>query len=347
MLNLRGRSIQYNILQREVDTNRALYDALLQRYKEIGVAGGIGTSQASIVDRAEVPAAPFRPNLMINILIGLALGLVTGVGLALLLEFINDTIKTPDDVREKLRLAFLGGIPASKTKAVEELRRRHRADQRSLFLGHDVASVHDRERRAQGPAGHQHAAAEGKSTTSWAIASSFARLGRKVLLIDADMRKPAFVTGSEKSDGLANLLTNRDPLAGACGEAGSVDGLWLLPCGPLPPNPAELLSSPRLKAILAEASAQYDMVVVDSPPILGLADTPLLSSIADRHADGDRGGQDPHPRRDRGARPPAAGRRATSSARCSPATSMMRSATAIPTRPIATMRSRAASARSG
>ena len=279
VLNLRGRSIQYNILLRDVDTNRALYDALLQRYKEIGVAGGIGTSQASIVDRAEVPSSPFRPNLLMNILVGFALGVFTGIGLAFLLEFINDTIKSPDDVREKLRLAFLGGIPASKNKAVDELRDATAPISEAYFSAMTSLQFTTESGAPKVLLVTSTRPSEGKSTTSWAIASSFARLGRKVLLIDADMRKPAFVTGGEKSDGLANLLTNRDPLSHHVKKP-EIEGLWLLPCGPLPPNPAELLSSPRLKAILAEASAQYDMVVVDSPPILGLADTPLLSSIA-------------------------------------------------------------------
>src|SRR5205085_2611430 len=102
VLDLRGRSIQYNIFQREVDTNRALYDALLQRYKEIGVAGGIGAAPVSIVDRADVPAGPFKPNLFWNVLIGLLLGVVGGVLAALGLEFINDTVRTRADVRNKL-----------------------------------------------------------------------------------------------------------------------------------------------------------------------------------------------------------------------------------------------------
>ena len=280
VLNLRGRTIQYNILQRDVDTNRALYDALLQRFKEIGVAGGVGQSQASIVDRAEVPGGPFKPNLFFNLLAGFGLGLALGIGLALLLEFINDTIKSPDDVREKLGLAFLGGIPTSKNKVIDDL-----ADNAAQISEAYFSTVTSLQFTTETGAPKvllitSTRPAEGKSTTSWAIASSFARLGRKVLLIDADMRKPAFVTGGEKQDGLANLLTNQDSLVDHVVHPEGSEGLYLLPCGPLPPNPAELLSSPRLKAILDEAAAEYDVVVIDSPPILGLADTPLLSSSA-------------------------------------------------------------------
>jgi polysaccharide biosynthesis transport protein len=277
VLNERGRSIQYNILQRDVDTNRALYEALLQRFKEIGVAGGIGQSQASIVDRGEVPPGPYRPNLMLNLLIGLALGLIVGTGIAFLLEFINDTIKTPDDVREKLRLAFLGGIPVAKAKAVEDLREGGNPVSEAYFSAMTALQFTTDAGTPKVLLVTSTRQAEGKSTSAWALAGAFARRGNRVLLIDADMRKPAFVTGAEKKDGLANLLTNRDPLMD---HLVRTEGVWLLPCGPLPPNPAELLSSPRLQAILAEASAEFDQVIVDSPPILGLADTPLLSSLA-------------------------------------------------------------------
>ncbi|HEX8840189.1 MAG TPA: GNVR domain-containing protein, partial [Sphingomicrobium sp.] len=124
VLNLRGRSIQYTILQREVDTNRALYDALLQRYKEIGVAGGVGTAPVSIVDRAQAPTFPFKPNLLLNLLLGLGLGLAAGIAGAIGLEFVNDTIKTREDVRKKLSLPCLGAVPktAAKDTFVEDLK---------------------------------------------------------------------------------------------------------------------------------------------------------------------------------------------------------------------------------
>ena len=121
-------------------------------------------------------------------------------------------------------------------------------------------------------------AAEGKSSTTLALAQNFARLGNNVLLIDADLRKPAFVTGADPTDGLSKLLTNHDPLGEHVLKT-EHDNLWLLPCGPLPPNPAELLASPRLKALLNEAANQFDMVIVDGPPVHGLADAPLLGAV--------------------------------------------------------------------
>ena len=279
VLNLRGRSIQYNILQREVDTNRSLYDALLQRYKEIGVAGGIGTNLVSVVDRAEVPGAPFKPNLLLNLLLGLAAGLGIGIAAALALEFINDTIKTPDDVRDKLRLASLGVIPKKQGQAAlsEELKDQSSPVSEAYFSLRTSLQFTTDTGAPKTLLITSTRAAEGKSSTTLALAQNFARLGNRVLLIDADLRKPAFVTGSEAVDGLSKLLTNNEPLQAHAMQT-HFENLWLVPCGPLPPNPAELLASPRLKALIAEAAAQFDMVIVDGPPVLGLADAPLLGA---------------------------------------------------------------------
>lgn len=279
VLNLRGRSIQYNILQRDVDTNRTLYDALLQRYKEIGVAGGIGTSYAAIADRGDIPSAPFQPNLFLNLGAGLLLGLLIGVGIALGLEFLHDVIKTPTDVRERLQLAFLGGIPALKgQRPVEALRDSASPMSEAYFSAGTSIGFTTDEGAPRSLLITSTRPAEGKSTTSWAIAQFYTRHDRRVLLIDADLRKPAFVTGSEKKDGLSTLLTTRDPVSAHVVQT-DIANLWLLPCGPIPPNPAELLSSLRMKAIIDEAMEEFDMVVVDGPPILGLADSPLLSTI--------------------------------------------------------------------
>jgi capsular exopolysaccharide synthesis family protein len=280
VLNERGNRIQYNILQREVDTNRSLYDALLQRYKEIGVAGGIGTNSVSIVDLAEPPGGPYKPNMMLNLLIGLVLGLIAGVGAALALEFLNDTIKTPDDVRDKLGLPSLGAIPKKKGAGAmsEEIKDQTSAVSEAYFSLRTSLQFTTDTGAPKTLLVTSTRAAEGKSSTTLALAQSFARLGHSVLLIDSDLRKPAFVTGLEPSEGLSKLLTNGDAIDGHILKT-QFENLSLLPCGPLPPNPAELLASPRLKAILAEAQSQYDMVIVDGPPVLGLADAPLLSTV--------------------------------------------------------------------
>ncbi|MBV8687587.1 MAG: polysaccharide biosynthesis tyrosine autokinase [Alphaproteobacteria bacterium] len=280
VLGQRGKSIQYNILQREADTNRSLYDALLQRYKEIGIAGGVGTNTVSVVDRAEVPGGPYKPNLMLNLLIGLGLGLIGGIGAALALEFLNDTIKTPEDVRDKLQLPSLGVIPKKKGNDAlsEELKDQSSPISEAYYSLRTSLQFTTETGAPKSLLITSTRAAEGKSSTTLALAQNFARLGNSVLLIDGDLRKPAFVTGVEPDEGLSKLLTNVEPLAKHVLKT-QFENLSLLPCGPLPPNPAELLASTRLKAILAEAMQQFDMVIVDGPPVLGLADAPLLAGV--------------------------------------------------------------------
>ncbi len=281
VLQLRGRSIQYAILQRDVDTNRALYDALLQRYKEIGVAGGIGESPVSIVDHADVPSKPFKPNAPLNIVLGIALGLFTGILGAIGLDILNDMIRTPSDVRNKLGLACLGAIPkrsgaAKRTGLLEELDDPSSpASEAYATVGTSLAFTTD-EGLPRVFMVTSAKAAEGKSSTALALAHHFAKLGKKVLLVDADLRKPSF-HGHSDQKGLTSLLTTDEPLAENV-AATRYPCLWLLQCGPEPPNPAALLSGSRFRAIITEAQVRYDLVIVDSPPLLALADAPLIAS---------------------------------------------------------------------
>jgi len=279
VLDLRGRSIQYQILQREVDTNRSLYDALLQRYKEIGVAGGVGNAPVSIVDRAQAPGKPYKPNLPLNLALGLLFGLIGGVGGAIGLELLNDTIKTREDVRSKLGLAPLGAIPkrVGKGSFVEDLK-----DPSSIVS--EAYSAVVAALRFSTESGVPKSllvtstrASEGKSSSALALAQNFSRRGKSVLLIDADLRKPAFKAGTEKV-GLTKLLTNEEPLTAHVVKT-QYENLLLLPSGPLPPNPADLLSTGRFHQLIDEASEHFDIVIVDAPPTLGLADAPLLGAV--------------------------------------------------------------------
>ncbi len=280
VLDLRGRSIQYTILQREVDTNRSLYDALLQRYKEVGVAGGIGSSPVSIVDRAEVPTSPYKPNLLLNLLLGFGLGLAAGIAAAVALEYLYDTIKTREDVRNKLGLACLGAVPktAGQDSFIEELK-----DPSSLVS--EAYSAVVTSLRFSTEEGLPKAlvvtstrSGEGKSSTALAVAQNFARRGASVLLIDSDLRKPAFKAASDKV-GLTRLLTGDDEAARSHIVPTQFADLWLMPSGPLPPNPADLLSTGRFQEILAEVTSHFDIIIIDAPPVLGLADSLLLASV--------------------------------------------------------------------
>jgi capsular exopolysaccharide synthesis family protein len=280
VLNLRGRSIQYNILQREVDTNRSLYDALLQRYKEIGVAGGNGMAPVSIVDRADTPTAPYKPNLFLNLLFGMGLGLLAGIAGAIGLEFLHDTIKTREDVRKKLGIPCLGVVPktVAKDAFVEDLK--NPTSMVSEAYSAIVAAL-----RFSTEAGMPKSlvvtstrSGEGKSSTALALAQNFARREKSVLLIDSDLRKPAFKAANDHV-GLSKLLTTDDSVNQHVVET-QHSGLWLLPSGPVPPNPADLLSTGRIRKIIAEASERFDIVIIDGPPTLGLADSPMLAAAA-------------------------------------------------------------------
>ncbi len=277
VLDLEQRSIRYNILKREVDTNRQLYEAILQRYKEIGVAGGVGINNISVVDRAEPPMVRYRPRLKLNLAIGLLLGLFAGIAAALVLDHLDDTVHIATDAEQKLGLAVLGIIPLARAgtpeQALQDPRSALAEAYRSARTALQFATADGVPRSLLITSTRP---GEGKSTTALALAQSFAQMGRRVLLVDADMRNPAQhnLGAVDNSRGLSNVLAGA--LAWREAVVGGENGPALLACGPLPPNPAELLAGPRLATLLAEAQAEYDLVILDSPPVLGLADAPVL-----------------------------------------------------------------------
>lgn len=282
VMNLREKSIQYNILKRELDTNRALYDALLERYNEVGVAEGIDTPQASLVDVGEVPTIPHSPNVTRNVLLGFLLGLFAGCGAAFVLYYITDRISTPEDVREKLRLPPLGVVPKLKRK--EELAE-VLADRRSP-VSEAYASLVTTLQFATSQ-GLPRAllvtstlAEEGKSTTSFVIARLLAQNGKRVLLIDADLRKPSFVIEESVDTGFSQMVVDQSELRRHVLKT-SEDNLWLMPSGPTPPNPVQVLNSERAAHIIQQARSIFDCVIVDAPPAYGFADAPLLAAMCD------------------------------------------------------------------
>ncbi len=282
VLQLRNRGIGYTILQREVDTNRALYDALLERFKEIDIVGGLGESDAEVVDPAITPRSPFEPRPLRNLLAGLLAGLALGLAAAFAIEFIDDTIKTPEDAKTKLRLPLLGMIPnMGRTALMIEQLASPRSDIAEAYYSVTTAlqfsSRHGYPRSLVVTSSRP---GEGKSSTSLALAQNFARIGKSVLLIDADLRNPSFLSKETSGVGLSSLLVSLEGIDAHIMPT-RIPGLSLLPSGPVPPNPAELLVGNRIRSIMAEAMERFDIVIVDAPPVLGLADAPILGSACE------------------------------------------------------------------
>lgn len=281
VLDLRDRSIQYNILQRELDTTRTLYESLLQRYKEIAVTGDVTANNISIVDSARPPASPSKPNMLINLALAALFGLGLGVVGALVLEALDETVATPDDVEKKLGVPVLGVVPLldkgqTTAAALADIRSGFSEAYYSLRTALQFSTPDGAPSSLLVSSARP---AEGKSTTAYAVALNLARVGKRVLLIDGDLRNPSMhrVVGVENERGMSNLLSGSSDLQSVV-QRTRQDNLFFIPCGPLPPNPAELWGSDRLRHFLAEARNSFDHVIVDGPPVLGFADSPLLAA---------------------------------------------------------------------
>ncbi len=277
------RTVRYNTLAREGDTNRQLYDGLLQRYRELNAAAGISASNVSVIDQAEAPRSPSSPNLMKNIFFSIAAGMVLAAIVVFMRDQLDDRIRMPEDVEEKVNLPLLGVIP----KETEDDLATQLADPKSP-LSEAYSSLRGSlmYSTTQGlppillvTSSQQ---SEGKSTTSFATARALSRVGKRVLLIDADMRRPSIHSrvGLDNAAGLSTLLTSQQAAMSVV-RATDEENLWVLTSGPHPPSPSELLASPRMAQILEELAKEFDSIVIDSPPVLGLADAPVLSAIAD------------------------------------------------------------------
>jgi capsular exopolysaccharide synthesis family protein len=284
VLDLQGRSIQYNILKREAETNRQLYDGLLQRYKEIGIVGNVGTNNISVVDRAEVPEKKHSPRLTLNLAIGLLLGGFAGVLAAFVLHHLDRTVHSPKALAAATHLPVLGAIPklpagTTPAAAAADLRSAFAESYRSVRTALQFATPHGLPRSLLVTSA---SASEGKTTTAMELARNIAQLGQRVLLVDADLRNPSVhrMAGLSNGKGLSNLLAG-GAQANDVIQAGSEPTLRVITSGPLPPNPPELLAGPRLAELLQQLQAEFDVIVLDGPPVLGLADAPLLSHQAE------------------------------------------------------------------
>lgn len=282
-LEEQDRGVQYSVLKRVADTNRALYESLLSRFNQLNASAGSASNNVTIVDRAFVPVKPSSPNLILNIFLSLTLGLLIAAAVVALKHLLDDKISSPADIEKRLGLSLLGIIPMSKEADISQELANRRS---SVSEAYRTLVTNLTYTTAKGfppvLAVTSARAAEGKSTTSRALANDLARLGKKTLLVDADLRMPTLhrVIG-DSSSGLTDVLIGEKTLDQVVHVSADNALLNYVTALPIPPDPSLLLAGDAFKKFLQASTERYDVVILDCPPMLGLSDVPLISQYTD------------------------------------------------------------------
>jgi capsular exopolysaccharide synthesis family protein len=301
------KMVQYNILKRESEADKSLYEGLLTKLKEAGISEGLKSSNLRVVDPAMIPSYPARPAKARNIALAFLVGLVGGIGLALLREYLDNTVKTPDDIETLSRLPSLAVVPAFGDGGKRKRRMGFFGSPSTNGLDKRIELVAQHLPKSQmseafralrtalllSQADHPPQVIlvtsalprEGKTTAAANLAVTLAQLGDKTVLVDADLRKPGvgrlLNLGTGKYAGLSSYLAGVSALDLVTVPHPAIPNLAAIPTGPLPPNPADLLSSHKLADAIAELRTKYKFVVIDSPPIMAATDAVILSVQAD------------------------------------------------------------------
>ena len=279
-MDLNRKSVNYTVLEREAQSNRPIYEALLQRQKELQVVSNSGGNNVRLMDRAVVPGAPYTPDVRRNLMLGSLAGILLALGLVLAIDYLDDTVKTPEDITRRLKLPFLGLVPAVKgnthpllsQEVPHEFGEAFRALRTSLVFSSGSEGTRVIALTSAQPL-------EGKTTTACNMAIALAYGGSRVLLIDADMRRPSVsrTLGIENTIGLSHLLTGQATARQAIRRT-NVQNLWVMTAGMTPPNPSELLSSERMKTLIANVqNGPFDWVLIDTPPVLAVTDAVIIA----------------------------------------------------------------------
>ncbi len=289
-LNLEEKATQYKILQREVDTNKSIYQSLLQRSKEIEATVGAAVTNIQIIDKATPPLYPFKPRVALNLMLGMVLGIFAGVGTAFVFEYFDNTIKNPDELADRFHIPVLGLVPFDK-EAVD-----NRSGMAMKFFNEPRSPVAEAFRTTMTSVRLSVAdnppktilvtsilPGAGKSSLTSNAAFSYLAEDERCLVIDVDLRKPSLhkvFKGGMKGKGLSSVLSGMEKLEAAICKT-DFEGLDFISSGPLPPNPAELLSSKRMRQLLTVVSQKYDRVILDGPPYQGFAEILVLANMVD------------------------------------------------------------------
>jgi exopolysaccharide transport family protein len=289
-LNMNKKAIQYGVLYRQAESSKHMYELLIKRFKETSLTEEMKTGNIRVIDRAEIPGSPISPNKSRNTLLAAIIGLAMGVGLAFGLEYMDNSVKLPDEIKQYLGVPYLGPIPAfdaneQKYGAVRELITLHspKSTPSESFRGIRTAVLFSSaDVRPQVILVTSARPSEGKTLCAVNIAIAMAQSGSRTLIIDCDMRRPRvhkiFETGENK--GLSAVLVGTCELGEAILPTG-IENVDVLPSGAVPPNPSELLGSKRMDSIIQELKKRYDRIIIDSPPVTAVTDSVVVSSLVD------------------------------------------------------------------
>lgn len=290
-LELNKKAVQYGVLQRQAESSRHMYELLIKRFKETSLTEEMKTGNIRIIDRAEVPVSPIKPKKKRNILLAVVVGLTLGIGLAFLLEYLDNTIKFPEEVKNYLKIPYLGPVPAYAADAED-----HGMPSADLITVHSPKSTASESFRgirtgilyssadrppqvilvtSAGPG-------EGKTVCAANLAVTMAQAGSRVLLIDCDMRRPRVhkIFNQSRDKGISSVLVGDGNVRDAIINTG-VENLDILPVGPIPPNPSEILGSNKMADLIEELKKDYVRIVLDSPPVTAVTDAVVLAQKAD------------------------------------------------------------------
>ena len=294
-LAMNVKAIDYNVLKRQAESSREMYDILVKRFKETSITEDIKTGNIRIVDLAEIPKSPVKPKKAQNLLLGLIVGLALGVGLAFFLEYLDNTIKVPDDIKNILKLPYLGPVPAiaaaeggavngeknpaddlvSHLSPKSTASEAYRGIRTSILFSSAEQAPQVLIISSSGPR-------EGKTITSANIAITMAQAGNRVVILDCDMRRPRVhkIFSLSRDRGMSNLLVGNDELDNVVLHT-DIPNLDVIPSGPIPPNPSEVLSSQRMADLIEVLRGRYDRIIIDTPPITAVTDAVILSKVVD------------------------------------------------------------------
>jgi capsular exopolysaccharide synthesis family protein len=282
-LSIGEKFIQYGVLKRETETSKQLFEAIVARIKEQGITQDIQTINVWVMEKAEVPESPTKPNTKKNILFGIIAGLIGGVGFAFFIEYLDNTIKSPEEIEERFNVPVLGMIELLKpgNGAIEEivlkeprslLAENYRVIRTNILLS--SADKHPKNIVIASTSPQ-----DGKTATAVNLATILAQSGGPVLIVDADLRRPRIhkIFGIDNKTGLSTYLAGESDIQFESTK--HLPNLSIIPSGPLPPNPSELLGSNRMKELITLLEGKFDFIIWDSPPLFSVAESLVLSKI--------------------------------------------------------------------